>query len=189
MTSDKLTLFFVWCWFEHVRQFDSRKARQLRYRQSHIATEEQRRQQRVRSRAYYCRNRELAISREVERNRGPKRKIYIRNWARKQRASRPEFRILQALRTRVGEAVSGKTRAAARTIELVGCSLPDLRQHLEAQFSTGMTLENYGAWHVDHKCPCAAFDLTDPEQQRRCFHYSNLQPLWARDNLKKGARL
>ena len=51
-----------------------------------------------------------------------------------------------------------------------------------------MTKENYGLWHVDHIIPCASFDLTDPKQQKICFHWSNLQPLKAIDNLKKGTR-
>ena len=52
-----------------------------------------------------------------------------------------------------------------------------------------MTRDNYGMWHVDHIIPCASFDFSDPKQQELCFHYTNLQPLWAEDNLKKGAKL
>jgi len=52
-----------------------------------------------------------------------------------------------------------------------------------------MTWDNYGEWHIDHETPCAAFDLTDPVQQSNCFHYSNLQPLWAEENRRKGARV
>jgi hypothetical protein len=62
-----------------------------------------------------------------------------------------------------------------------------LRAHLEAQFVPGMTWANHGAWHVDHIRPCASFNLEDPAEQRVCFHFSNLQPLWAQDNLAKGA--
>ena len=51
-----------------------------------------------------------------------------------------------------------------------------------------MTQKNYGEWHVDHIKPCASFDLTDPKQQEICFHYTNLQPLWAIDNIKKGSK-
>ena len=73
-------------------------------------------------------------------------------------------------------------------MKLLGCTIEELWQHLEKQFQLGMTKENYGKWHVDHRKACAKFDLTDPEQQRECFHWSNLQPLWAIDNIKKGAR-
>lgn len=71
-------------------------------------------------------------------------------------------------------------------MELVGCSIDKLKQHLESKFTEGMSWDNYGDWHVDHIKPCASFDLSDPEQQRLCFNYKNLQPLWAADNLSKG---
>ena len=74
-------------------------------------------------------------------------------------------------------------------MDLVGCSIPELRKRLTQQFLPGMTWDNYGKWHIDHIRPCASFDLTDPEQQKQCFHYSNLQPLWAADNLRKGASI
>jgi hypothetical protein len=60
--------------------------------------------------------------------------------------------------------------------------------HLESQFQQGMTKDNYGKWHVDHITPCARFDLTQPTEQKKCFHYTNLQPLWAEQNLKKGCK-
>jgi hypothetical protein len=72
---------------------------------------------------------------------------------------------------------------------LIGCSVPQLRKHLEAQFTEGMTWDNHGEWHIDHIKPCASFDLTDAEQQLECFNYTNLQPLWASDNLSKGAKV
>ena len=72
-------------------------------------------------------------------------------------------------------------------MEYVGCSPAFLREHLERLFSDGMTWENQGEWHVDHIRPCASFDLSTEEEKKRCFHYTNLQPLWATDNLSKGA--
>ena len=51
-----------------------------------------------------------------------------------------------------------------------------------------MSWDNYGDWHVDHIRPCASFDLTNEDEQRICFHYKNLQPLWGPDNLEKGAK-
>jgi hypothetical protein len=73
------------------------------------------------------------------------------------------------------------------TMELTGCSKEELIQHLESQFSEGMTWENWSlnGWHIDHIRPISSFDLSDPAQVKECFHYSNLQPLWAIDNLKK----
>jgi hypothetical protein len=77
------------------------------------------------------------------------------------------------------------------TCEIIGCGIDELRQHLESQFLPGMTWGNWSrqGWHIDHIMPCASFDLSDPEQQRKCFNYRNLQPLWAIDNLKKGAKV
>lgn len=66
--------------------------------------------------------------------------------------------------------------------------MTEFKTHLAALFRPGMTWENYGIWHVDHIKACAKFDLSLPAQQKICFHYSNLQPLWALDNIRKGAR-
>ena len=71
---------------------------------------------------------------------------------------------------------------------MIGCSILELKQYLELKFKKGMTWDNYSfyGWHVDHIKPCASFDLTDIEQQKECFHYTNLQPLWCNDNWIKG---
>jgi hypothetical protein len=70
----------------------------------------------------------------------------------------------------------------------LGCDLQWLVAWLEVQFQPGMTWDNYGPiWHVDHIRPCASFNLTDPDQQQLCFHWTNLQPLFAEENLRKSA--
>lgn len=71
-----------------------------------------------------------------------------------------------------------------RTFELVGCGIPELKAHLEAQFTNGMTWDNYGSWHVDHRIPLAS--ATSIADVWRLCHYTNLQPLWAADNIRKG---
>jgi len=64
-------------------------------------------------------------------------------------------------------------------MKLVGCTIEFIKGYLEAQFEPNMSWDNYGEWHIDHILPCASFDLTLPEEQQKCFHYTNLQPLWA----------
>jgi hypothetical protein len=74
-------------------------------------------------------------------------------------------------------------------MELVGCTVLELMAHLESLFLPGMTWENRSQWEVDHIKPCASFDFKDPEQQKSCFHYTNLRPLWTADNRKKHAKI
>jgi len=94
------------------------------------------------------------------------------------------FRLIRRLRNRVYYALKD-FRKDCTTIELLGCSVERFKSHLESQFQNGMTWKNYGQWHVDHIRPCASFDLSDAIQLKKCFHYSNTQPLWAKDNIKK----
>ena len=98
------------------------------------------------------------------------------------------------LRRNLARAVCGYIKRhggvkAFKTIDLIGCNRHELRAHLERLFKPGMTWENYGRiWHVDHKKPCSLFNLADVEEQRTCFHWSNLQPLFAAENISKGNR-
>lgn len=96
------------------------------------------------------------------------------------------FHILCNLRRRMIRLAKSKS---AMTMELIGCSASELRAHLESNFTPGMSWDNYGKWHIDHIRPCASFDLTDPQQQKECFHWSNLQPLWAADNIRKSDKM
>ena len=110
---------------------------------------------------------------------------------RKEYYRRPEVRLIVALRSRINFFLNG--RKSALTLCLIGIAdkadpIEFLWQYLEKQFEPGMTRENHGEWHIDHVKPCASFDLTDPQQQKACFHYSNLQPLWAAENSSKGAK-
>jgi len=98
------------------------------------------------------------------------------------------FRMVSVLRTRVRDALKGINKSES-TSKLLGCSIEFLRNHLQSQFTSGMTWKNYGKWHIDHIRPCASFDLNKVSEQRKCFNYTNLQPLWAIDNLIKGAKL
>jgi hypothetical protein len=75
-------------------------------------------------------------------------------------------------------------------LELIGCSFKEFVTHIESLWKEGMSWDNYGfyGWHLDHIRPKSSFDLTNPEEQKKCFHYSNIQPLWAQENLSKGSK-
>lgn len=105
-------------------------------------------------------------------------------------ATNLNFRLTKILRGRLRIAIKGESKAAS-SLELLGCSVEHLKAWLEFWMKPGMTWENYGynGWHIDHKKPCASFDLTKPDEQRKCFHYTNLEPLWAKDNMQKGDKV
>ena len=110
----------------------------------------------------------------------------VNSYERRKRCDDSNYHITQILRSRLTNAFKVQDiRKNNKTLDLLGCSLDHLKQHLESQFQEGMNWENYGEWHIDHKKPCAAFDLTDEDQQKECFNYTNLQPLWAVDNIRK----
>jgi hypothetical protein len=102
--------------------------------------------------------------------------------------SDPYFRMVMNLRRRFLLTLHGRYKEAP-TRALVGCSWEELRRHLESKFRDGMTWENYGKfWHVDHISPCKSFDLSVKENQHKCCHFSNLQPLLRLENLRKGGK-
>jgi len=113
-----------------------------------------------------------------------------KEWHKKRMKNDPSYRISLSLRKSVCRYVKQKS---VRTFDLVGCSPDELRQHLEAQWTEGMSWDNYGVyvkgepmkWHIDHIIPCDSFDLTNETEQAECFHYSNLQPMWGIDNIRK----
>ncbi len=107
----------------------------------------------------------------------------------------PAYKIKCVLRARLRMALMGKMKAD-KTMNLLGCSAEEAVAHLESQFKEGMTWKNHGRyhpkikrWHIDHIIPCDYYDFLNPDHQRKCFHYTNLQPLWAIENLKKSSKI
>lgn len=101
-------------------------------------------------------------------------------------------RLARKLRSRMKMALMKQgVNKSRKTYELVGCTLSKLKSHIEKQFIDGMTWDNHDlfGWHIDHIRPCKSFDLSNLEEQKKCFHYTNLQPLWASDNLSKGSKI
>jgi len=141
---------------------------------------------------YYEKNKEKLIDYQKKyRLKNPEKVAKLKKEWDMRFSSSLSHRLKKALRARVYAALKNKAKKAKKTQELVGCSISELIKFIENKFQKGMTWDNYGlcGWHIDHIRPCAAFNLTDPTQQKLCFHYSNLQPLWAIDNLKKGDSL
>jgi len=131
--------------------------------------------------------RRRVMKRNAENLDKERKRRYSRKWKNFNYRNNLEYKITGLLRSRLASAIKGTAKKSSAK-QLIGCSIPKLRKHLESQFTQGMAWDNHGNWHIDHIKPCAAFDLTNEDEQRECFHYSNLQPLWAKDNFRKGAR-
>jgi hypothetical protein len=169
-----------------------RKVTQLYYQQKQEEINKQ-------HQGYYQKNREkVLLKQKLDPNKRKREKIYnlehreeINKKTNERRAFRfatePEYKLKHILRSRLKNVLKGVGIKSKRTLELLGCTVEHLRKHLESKFQDGMSWENHSfkGWHIDHIIPCAAFDLTDPKQQEQCFHYTNLQPLWANENFKK----
>ena len=97
------------------------------------------------------------------------------------------YRIRGSVSHRINNAIRGKY-ASLHTLALLGCDIDTYKQYLELKFHPGMSWDNYGykGWHIDHIIPCDKFDLSNIDEQRKCFNYTNTQPLWWQDNLSKG---
>jgi hypothetical protein len=143
----------------------------------------------------------LAIKRKwredhPEESRANGRRWYNRDrqtkYVREKRRSDPTLRLISNQRTRVYFALKRKDiNKKSSTLSLVGCSIFQLKNHLAGKFREGMTWENHGkfGWHVDHIKPLASFDFSDPKQIEVAFHFSNLQPLWWYENLRKSNKI
>lgn len=125
---------------------------------------------------WYLSNREQDIADSVEYQK--KRKQYD-----------PGFRILKNLRLRVRAVMIGNYKSGC-AVKNLGCNSEELKVYLESKFQPGMSWDNYGkyGWHIDHIKPLCSFNLQNEEELSTACHYTNLQPLWAKDNLKKGGR-
>jgi len=154
----------------------------------------------------YLKNREEVLRKQKEWNDKPEnkesRKKYVQKNKIKLNARRmqrhnyrkdndPAYIITRRLRFRLRTAIKslgGEKYKRNSFSELVGCDKETLKVHIESKFKKGMTWANISDIHIDHIKPCSSFDLTKVEEQLKCFHYTNLQPLWKVDNISKGAK-
>lgn len=139
-------------------------------------------------REWYLKNRDTELIKIKTYQAAHKETLAIahNNYIKKRKQADPSFKIACNLRSRLNRLIKNKKVGSAITD--LGCSIEDLKTHLESKFQPGMTWQNHGikGWHIDHIKPLYDFDLTDKVQFLEACHYTNLQPLWWYDNLSKG---
>jgi len=147
-------------------------------------------EQNNRKREYHKKNKEYFKAHRQKPEVKKRNNFVAKSYQKNKRETNPLFKIRMTLSSRLNHALKGGLKAA-NTMKLVGCSVEFLKQYLENQFKPGMTWQNHTVtgWHIDHIKPCTAFNLSDPEQQRECFHYTNLQPLWYDENIRKSNKV
>ena len=112
----------------------------------------------------------------------------LNNKERIRRKQDPVYRLRKILRARLSK-IFVKNGKKCSHVKDLGCSIDELKIYLEGQFQPGMTWDNHGEWHVDHRIPLASFDLSNKDELLKAIYYTNLQPLWAKDNLSKGSKI
>lgn len=152
---------------------------------------------------YRTRNREAVAAkdkkyREANKERlAERRKIYrrensaaLQEQRRKRVQTDVQFRLAGALRNRIRSALKNKQKTGSAVRDL-GCSIAEFKEYLESRFEPGMSWDNWSrhGWHIDHTIPLSYFDLTDPVQFAGACHYTNTRPVWAKENLSKGAKV
>jgi hypothetical protein len=165
--------------------------RKEKYQQEKEVVKQKQRDYRKRDPQRYRENHNRVQKEWRVKNKDRVRAIYNRHM-KKKRSSDVLFWLKCAVRERMCCALRKQSSAKSdRTIVLVGCTVSQLRRHLESLFLPGMTWANRGihGWHIDHIIPVSRFDLSDPAQQAAAFHYTNLQPLWAKDNRRKSNKV
>lgn len=153
---------------------------------------------RERARQKRQQNKPATCKRQYQRPIGPKQpkpmlsddeqRRLIAQRAHERYHTEPQYMLKARLRNRIRRMVE-RSKAYGRTSQIIGCSFDVFKAHIQSQFTQGMAWNNYGRWHIDHIIPCASFDLTNREEVLRCFHFTNLRPLWDKANRAKRDRV
>ena len=172
MTSASFTLGFVWCLLQPVKN-------------SNLFN------QWAAKKRYAIANAKQACARASKWNRENKlrRNARLKIWNREQQENNLQRTLSKNLRTRMWFALSAQHCKSKNVMRNLGCTVEEFKRHIEKQFQPGWTWENWGtAWEIDHIKACVKFDLSDPAQVEKCFHFSNQRPLGIFENRSKGAK-
>lgn len=141
-----------------------------------------------RRRELYKLNREHVLAQK--KRLAPKYRFRVQDYCHRKRRTDIQYALKDRLRATMNRALRRQwVEKSMRTMDLIGCSVEEVKAHIASQFVNGMAWENKGTWHVDHIVPLAAFDLQDVEEQKVAFNWKNLQPLAGRDNHQKSDKL
>lgn len=164
--------------------------RHARYKARKLADPETHEAKLAERRAWAKANRKIEAERWVKdrAKRRTERNTWKRRYDKGRLSSDPIYKLSLYLRKRLNCALKANSKAGS-AVRLLGCSIEQFKERLESLWLDGMTWANYGLWQIDHIVPLAAFNLLDPEQIALACHYTNLQPLWGIDNLRKGQAL
>jgi len=132
----------------------------------------------------------IATSKKWKQENHEKHKETARLYRRKKIDEDLNFKIADRLRSRIQKAIKNQLKTGSAISDL-GCSVEYLKEYLESKFEPGMSWDNWSmyGWHIDHIIPLSSFNMSDPEEFKKASHYTNLQPLWAKDNLRKHSKL
>jgi hypothetical protein len=135
---------------------------------------------------YYINNndKKLKYAKEYRESNREKRKVYEVN----RKKNDPIYKLKHLVRNRIYKfLILKKITKKDKTFEIVGCTPQELKLHLEQKFNSGMSWDNQGKWHIDHKIPLSS--ANNEEELYKLCHFTNLQPMWAVDNIKKGSKI
>jgi len=113
---------------------------------------------------------------------------YNKKYHKKRYNNDINYKLKCILRNRFRKLVLGINKTNS-CLDLLGCDIDYFKKYISLKFQDEMSWDNYGLWHIDHIKPCCSFDLSKIEDQKKCFHYTNMQPLWAKDNLIKNGKI
>jgi len=151
-----------------------------------MSEQERKRRKMLCDKAYRQKNADKVRNKKLEYKQSGRALFVAKEWQRRQ-STKIEFVTKKRLRGRIYMALKRGVKSES-TMVLLGCTIEYFKEYFQSLFTEDMSWERYmnGEIVIDHIKPCVKFDLTDPAQQKICFHYSNMQPLWEIDNLKKG---
>lgn len=176
---------------ESAARAEARRNDPERLRRSIEVREAAKERARARARLKYAQDREKYRQKWLRwRNNNPEAAALSKRRCRQRLADRPEGVLNNRMSSRLYKAVR-RGKAGRSWCDVVDYSVAELMAHLERQFLRGMSWENMGEWHIDHIVPLASFsfDSLDDGEFKRAWALTNLRPLWARDNIRKGSRI